>query len=191
MEDDKTLAIGIVGGIVVSTTLLIILCFLCYRKRNRQHTEDEASPYTDPTDTAVSKRSSTYATPYDQFKSDNGFIAVRNISQKKDPQYFNVDVQDGLCERVKPQRKGGGRGHREYFNVQIKGAKKKSKDSGKEYWDVHVNTNAAPPSTTVSAATVSDVTESSGETPENDTAQVRVETRRNNFPTPYSCIELP
>lgn len=162
----------------------------------RQHTEDEASPYTNPTDTAVSKRSSTYATPYDQFKSDNGFIAVRNISQKKDPQYFNVDVQDGLCERVKPQRKGGGRGHREYFNVQIKGSKKKSKDSGKEYWDVHVNTNAAPPSTTGSAATESaatgsDVTESSVETPETDTAQVRVETRRNNFPTPYSCIELP
>lgn len=197
MEDTRlTIMIGIVGGIVVSTTLLIILCVLCYRKRNRQHTEDEASPYTNPTDTAVSKRSSTYATPYDQFKSDNGFIAVRNISQKKDPQYFNVDVQDGLCERVKPQRKGGGRGHREYFNVQIKGAKKKSKDSGKEYWDVHVNTNAAPPITTGSAATVSaatgsDVTESSGETPENDTAQVRVETRRNNFPTPYSCIELP
>lgn len=184
---DKHLWIGIVGGIVVSTTLLIILCFLCLRKRNRQHIEDEALAYTDPRDTAVSKRSSTYATPYDQFKSENGFMAVRNISKKKNPQYYNVDVQDGLCERVKPQRKGG-RGHREYFNVKINGTKKKSKDSGKEYWDVHVN--AAPPNTAGSAATGSDVTGSSGETVENDSAPVRVETRRNNLPTPYSCIEL-
>lgn len=155
----------------------------------RQHIEDEALPYTDPRDTALSKRSSTYATPYDQFTSENGFMAVRNISQKKNPPYYNVDVQDGLCERVKPQRKGG-RGHREYFNVQIKGTKKKNKDSDKEYWDVHVNANAAPPNTTGSAATGSDVNGSSDETLENDPAPARVETRRNNLPTPYSCIEL-
>lgn len=173
---------------MIFTTLLIILCCLCIRRRNRQHTEDEAqqSPYCDPSDTAVTKRCSTYATPYDQFRSENGFMAVRNISQKKTPQYFNVDVQDGLCERVKPQRKG----HREYFNVQIKGTKKKEKNSDKEYWDVHVNTKAAPTDTTGSAATGSELNGSSGESLQNDPAPVRAETGRNNFPTPYSCIEL-
>ncbi|XP_061178175.1 uncharacterized protein LOC133186839 [Saccostrea echinata] len=181
---EKThLAIGLIGGIVVFTTLVIILiCFLCYRQRNRNIINRAVAPtnYTDPSDAITAKRSSTYATPYDQWKSQNGVLSVRHVSQKKSPGYYNVDVQDGLCERVRPPRKGKKGSHREYFNVQVKATKKNQKGSQKEYWDVHVKNDSTEPQTPGSG---------SG-TPQNDGVPIRQESRRKDLPTPYSCIEL-
>ncbi|XP_062573933.1 uncharacterized protein LOC134235793 [Saccostrea cucullata] len=184
--DGEEIAIALIGGIVVFTTLVIILiCFLCYRQRNRNiinnsEVAQTKTNYTDPSDAITTKRSSTYATPYDQWKSQNGFLAVRHISQKKSPGYYNVDVQDGLCERVRPPKKAKKGSHREYFNVQVKATKKNQKDSQKEYWDVHVKNDSIEP-------------ETPGNGPgnaQNDGLPVRQESRRKDLPTPYSCIEL-
>lgn len=109
-------------------------------------------------------------------------MAVRHISQKPN-KYYNVDIQDGLCERVDADTKQGKRGHREYFNVQLKVKKpnrKKQKNSAdKEYWDVHVKTT-----------TQNSAGSSTGNPQNDDVVPVRQESKRPNLPTPYSCIEL-
>ncbi|XP_048731094.1 uncharacterized protein LOC125648178 [Ostrea edulis] len=178
------MVIGLGSGIVIFTVLaMILLCFLCYRQKNRDLTNAEIpvsrTAYADPTDAITVKRSSTYSTPYDQWKSQNGVMFVRNISQKKNPGYYNVDVQDGLCERVKPPKKSKG-SHREYLNVELKDSKKSNKNAQKEFWDAHVQNNSTAPEKSQSAP----------ETQRNDEVPVRIESKRNDLPTPYSCIEL-
>jgi hypothetical protein len=137
--------------------------------------------YTEPTDAITVKRSSTYATPYDQWKSKNGVMFVRHISQKKNPGYYNVDIQDGLCERVGSPKKAKKGSHREYHNVKVKDTKNSHKDTQKEFWDAHVQSDS---SKTKKAQNTS-------ETERKDTVPVRGESKRNNLPAPYSCIELP
>lgn len=109
-------------------------------------------------------------------------MAVRHISQKPN-KYYNVDIQDGLCERVDTDTKQGKRGHREYFNVQLKvkkpNRKKQKISADKEYWDVHVKTT-----------TQNSAGSSTGNPQNDDVVPVRQESKRPNLPTPYSCIEL-